>query len=387
MKLRKVRIENFRAIKETEVLFTDALGEIRPVTVLAGPNGSGKTSVLFAIIQALRGVMGYRTNDVPEPDERDIHTPLAIGGLSPTPPSISVTLDIEFAEEERAAIRTVMAEMTPEERLGDLPNGKVRAVWKYPPERYPDGRVKPAWFLYRTDPRDAVPWFHGRKSAISGWKTRRFRHRELLDKIGGIYLFPQDRSLRSRVMGDLTQDEDSTPSADPTATEPRAAPWLTQRPRESVWGVLEYLSNYSRSMTEGIKPEENWEQRIRESFNRICAPKEYLGFMYRSDDPLGAPYFKDNGSTYPLDMAASGEQVIIEYLARLTYPSPMNHSIILIDEPEIHLHPAWIRQLYLALPKIGVGNQYILTTHSAELYAAAARDQSLIEMGQLIEKT
>lgn len=76
MKLRKVRIENFRAIKDTEIVFADALNTIRPVTVLAGPNGTGKTSVLFAIIQALRGVMGYRTSDVPEPDERDIHTHL-----------------------------------------------------------------------------------------------------------------------------------------------------------------------------------------------------------------------------------------------------------------------------------------------------------------------
>lgn len=377
MKLRKVRIENFRAIKESEILFADALGAIRPVTVLAGPNGSGKTSALFAIVQALRGVMGYRTSDVPEPEELDIHRPLSIGGLSPTPPSISVTVDIEFGEEERDAIRKVMAEVKPEEPLRDVPNGKVRATWKYPPERKPDGTLKPTWFLNRTVPGDAVPWFHGRMSAITGWTSRKFRDRTLLDKIGGIYLFPQDRSLRSRVMGErVTQDEDSTVASDRKG-----------RDISSVWGVLEYLSNYSRSAHEAAKPQENWEQRIREGFNRICAPKEYVGFMYRSDDPLGAPYFKDNGSTYPLHMAASGEQVIIEYLARLTYPSPMNHSIVLIDEPEIHLHPAWIRQLYLTLPKIGVGNQYIVTTHSTELYAAAARDQALIEMGQLIEKS
>ena len=112
MKLRKVRIENFRAIKETEIVFADALGAIRPVTVLAGPNGSGKTSVLFAIVQALRGVMGYRTSDVPEPEELDIHRTVSIGGLSPIPPSISVTLDIEFGE-ERTAIRKVMAEVAP----------------------------------------------------------------------------------------------------------------------------------------------------------------------------------------------------------------------------------------------------------------------------------
>lgn len=375
MKLRKVRIENFRAIKETEIAFADALGAIRPVTVLAGPNGSGKTSVLFAIVQALRGVMGYRTSDVPEPEEFDIHGPVSIGGLSPTPPLISVTLDIEFGRDERTAIGKVMAEVAPDERLPELPNGKVRAVWKYPPERNPDGTLRPIWYLSRTDPRDAVPWFHGRMNAIVGWRDRKLRDRTLLDEIGGIYLFPQDRSLRSRVMGErVSQNEEYTGTAERKG-----------RDISSVWGVLEYLSNYSRSGPEHVKPEENWEQRIRDGFNQICAPKEYLGFMYRSDDPFGAPYFKDNGRTYPLHMAASGEQVIIEYLARLTYPSPMNHSIVLIDEPEIHLHPGWIRQLYLALPKIGVGNQYILTTHSTELYAAAAGDQALIEMGQLIE--
>src|SRR5438093_12389633 len=111
MKLRKVRIENFRAIKETEIVFADALGAIRPVTVLAGPNGCGKTSVLFAIIQALRGVMGYRTNDVPEPEDLDIHRTLSMGGLSSQPLSVLVSLDLEFGAPETSAIRRVMEEM------------------------------------------------------------------------------------------------------------------------------------------------------------------------------------------------------------------------------------------------------------------------------------
>jgi energy-coupling factor transporter ATP-binding protein EcfA2 len=379
MKLRKVRIQNFRAIKDSEIVFADALGAIRPITVLAGPNGSGKTSVLYAIIQALRGVMGYRTSDVPEPEELDIHRPLSPSGLSRVPPSISITLDIEFADQERAAIRKVLNEATFDEpildRLPELPGGKMRALWKYPPERRPDGTLSPSWFLNRTEPRNAIPWFKGRSTAISAWRNRRLGERDLLDKIGGIYLFPQDRSLRSRVMGEhVSQDEESPAASERKSREPL-----------SVWGVLEYLSNYSRSRGENVNQEENWEQRIREGFNEICAPKEYLGFMYGSDDPLGAPYFKDNGSTYPLQMAASGEQVIIEYLARLTHPSPMNHSIVLIDEPEIHLHPGWVRQLYRALPNIGIDNQYIITTHSTELYAAAAADQALIEMGPLVE--
>jgi predicted ATP-dependent endonuclease of OLD family len=79
-------------------------------------------------------------------------------------------------------------------------------------------------------------------------------------------------------------------------------------------------------------------------------------------------------------MASSGEQVIIEYLTRLTYPDPLNRSLILIDEPEVHLHPAWIRSLYLAFPKMGSDNQFLATTHSPELRALAAEDGALFQL-------
>ncbi len=150
-----------------------------------------------------------------------------------------------------------------------------------------------------------------------------------------------------------------------------------------VWGVLEWLGSYSQNRPEPLPDEDNWEKRIKDQFRRICAPKEYLGFMYEKDDPFGAPYFKDGTSVYPLNVAASGEQVIIEYITRLAYPTPMNHSLILIDEPEVHLHPAWIRQLYRALPEIGRNNQYVLTTHSQELRAMAAEDGCLKDLGNI----
>jgi predicted ATP-dependent endonuclease of OLD family len=118
-------------------------------------------------------------------------------------------------------------------------------------------------------------------------------------------------------------------------------------------------------------------------FHGICAPKEYLGFGYTPNDPLGAPYFRENGSRYPLGLASSGEQVILEYITRLTFPQVLNHGIILIDEPEIHLHPGWIRQLYQALPQMGVDNQFILATHSADLRALAAEDGVLIDLGDI----
>jgi predicted ATP-dependent endonuclease of OLD family len=108
-----------------------------------------------------------------------------------------------------------------------------------------------------------------------------------------------------------------------------------------------------------------------------------LGFLYHPNDPQGSPYFKDGASTYSLSVASSGEQVILEYITRMTYPSPMNHSLVLIDEPEVHLHPGWVRQLYHALPSIGQDNQFILTTHSSEMRELAVQDGVHIDLGDL----
>ncbi len=49
MKLHSLEIENFRAIKHLELDFTDKLSRPRLMTLIVGPNGSGKTSIFDAI--------------------------------------------------------------------------------------------------------------------------------------------------------------------------------------------------------------------------------------------------------------------------------------------------------------------------------------------------
>ncbi len=255
--------------------------------------------------------------------------------------------------------------------------GEANVEWVYPSGRFPDGTKKPPNYLNSYSPSSAIDAFRGRGLAIRGWRERKLSDRRLLDRIGGIYLFPQDRNLRSRVTG-------ANGGGEGRLAEPDDGIDAEQRKREpmSIWGILQYLSQYARIRMKELPDEENWDKRIQSQFNSICAPKEYLGFMYEQDDPNGAPFFKDGDSYYPLQMAASGEQVIIEYITRLNYPSPLNRSLILIDEPEVHLHPGWIRQLYRALPRIGLNNQYIVTTHSLELRRMAAEDGNLIDMGE-----
>lgn len=388
MHLRRLRIENYRAIEDRKFSFEDQFGGIRPVTVLAGPNGCGKTSVLWAIVRALCGVMGYRTEDVPPASELDIHRVGHRGGLSAHPTRIVVDLDLQFNSVELEAIPRILSETADKDGdtgpvLPELIDGQLRATWQYPPEFNDEGKRKPPWFLSNTEPRGALPWLKGRLRAIQARKTGQLSSRDLLDKVGGIYLFPQDRNLRSRVIARQIQPGHADAFGASAADEVPQNPAQHER---SVWGVLEFLSHYVRGQRpegEPLPDEENWGKRIMDHFLRICGPKEYAGFLYKSGESHGAPYLRDGEVTYPLEQAASGEQVILEYLTRLTYPSPLNHSVILIDEPEIHLHPGWIRQLYRALPSIGVNNQFILSTHSLELRAMAAEDGALIDMGEM----
>jgi predicted ATP-dependent endonuclease of OLD family len=46
MKLHSLEIKNFRAIEDISLDFTDLLSRPRPINLIVGPNGSGKTSIV-----------------------------------------------------------------------------------------------------------------------------------------------------------------------------------------------------------------------------------------------------------------------------------------------------------------------------------------------------
>ena len=49
MKIAKLTIEDFRHLEKLDLDFTDSLGRVRDMTVIVGPNTSGKTTILDAI--------------------------------------------------------------------------------------------------------------------------------------------------------------------------------------------------------------------------------------------------------------------------------------------------------------------------------------------------
>ncbi len=88
---------------------------------------------------------------------------------------------------------------------------------------------------------------------------------------------------------------------------------------------------------------------------------------------------KVGDTLHPLHKLSSGEkQVILIYGELLRWLE--DGSIVLIDEPEMHMHPSWQRQLLRSLHKWVVerGGQVILATQSTEIFDEAEYGTKLL---------
>lgn len=386
MHIRELEIQNFRAIRSHAIRFDDAMGRIRPITVLAGPNGCGKTSVIFAIVQALRGAMGANVPDVPTPSDDDLHRVEPSGRR---PVTATVKLELNYAGAELDAINRIFeATRGLQEKFGrsalhppNLPEGRLIVHWQFPPRLRGDGSVAPISEL-RDNPKYGAVWLAGPKFAWRGWKNRLLQDVTDMYPVGMLRVFPQDRDRRWGIDMDDADEDIEVGERNIGSFGARKPP--TDEP--TVAEALRRLGEWAHG--QGLPDQDDrrrWESQLQGRFKSVCAPKEYLGYWLDHPRYGETPLLLDDGREYPFRSAASGELVILHYLTKFTFPRPVHNSLVLIDEPELHLHPSWIRQLYRALPLMGNNNQFIMTTHSPELRQLAAEDNAVVDLGRLGE--
>ena len=79
-------------------------------------------------------------------------------------------------------------------------------------------------------------------------------------------------------------------------------------------------------------------------------------------------YYKENsGNPLPFSSLSSGEQEVVKVVFDVVRKE-IRHSVIIVDEPELHLHPTLTFKLIEILKTIGDHtNQFIFLTHSADL--------------------
>lgn len=79
------------------------------------------------------------------------------------------------------------------------------------------------------------------------------------------------------------------------------------------------------------------------------------------------------GSSFRIGAASSGERELLTYLFAI-YALNVRDALIVVDEPELHLHPRWQRTLLSLFETLAkdTGNQFIMATHSPVFVSPAS---------------
>lgn len=124
-------------------------------------------------------------------------------------------------------------------------------------------------------------------------------------------------------------------------------------------------SNPSQTGSEILKKYPDPFKKYQKIFKETLPGKELLDINPAS--PSEFKYKTSDDLVLPFSSLSSGEQEIIKILFDVARKD-IRHSIIIVDEPELHLHPTLAFQLIESLKGIGDHtNQYFFLTHSSDL--------------------
>lgn len=79
---------------------------------------------------------------------------------------------------------------------------------------------------------------------------------------------------------------------------------------------------------------------------------------------------QQNGERISVDDLSSGQLELLQFCTDFLL-SPVQLDVLVIDEPELHLDPAWHTQIIRAIQDLAPDTQLIVATHSPEIYDAA----------------
>jgi predicted ATPase len=128
-----------------------------------------------------------------------------------------------------------------------------------------------------------------------------------------------------------------------------------------------------KALPENAGKIESLSNTLKELFEAFFPDKKFLGPRPTADGGLSFPVLTPSGSEHDLDELSSGEKEILYGYLRIRSSAPRD-SIILLDEPELHLNPRLIRGLpefYRKHLGEALQNQLWLVTHSDALIREA----------------
>lgn len=355
MQIRRIILENIRSLVHFDQSFEDPwTGRVPEALLLIGPNGSGKTTML-EVIATLWQVLGemlenaYQTpssvyEGLKEFDRPDAFMAMEILGLEREPLWIAVGHEARLSP---FAAKTV----------GSHRMALLWSAQRHNPTftRY----IRPEQSVYSGD-MEGSQW-------LDSWRDRFTENRlgKRTDLPNLLFLPSEDRILPK-------VDEPG-----PAQPEPKEFQWFRRySPIDRRRGSIEnYLFNL-RVLDDGRY------ERIIHEVNQFLADKRLDKFDERTMELMVAT---EQGARHPIHLLSAGEKqvlLMLVYITRWLEPG----GIVLIDEPDLHLHVSLTRSFTSHLRRMIAhkNGQLIIASHEPALWEQFT-DSQRIELGSIGE--
>lgn len=339
MEITKVRIQNFRSIKNIELDFT-------PTTVLIGPNNSGKTAIVDAVRIALGRRWGQRGTGF---TEYDIHLCDDKADPKTCPPAV---IELEFAErvpgEWPAEVQDDLLEIAQ-----STPNGcsyvvlRVSCGWQEDKQSY-----EPVWeFL------DAA------RAPLKGKSARVINTHPLFNYVPMFYLSAlrnvgDEFSARSQFWARLLKAVSI-----PQLTETRIMRVLKLVNEKLLKSdpLLEKIANQLKAVTDIAAQDTTGDLRLSAMPLKPWDLLSRAGVILRNEEAKAwLPLESQGQGIQSLSVIFLFETFVTHLLADLYNRG--SSPVLALEEPEAHLHPQAARTLWQRVKALS--GQKIVTTHS-----------------------
>jgi len=331
--IKKLKIENFRSIKYQEI-------ELKNYTILIGNNGTGKTSVLEAINFVLS-------------------SSFLSGKIKHT--------DFYNGEENPIAIECIFDS----NQKGKLPDGytkqeidydKVLLKIKFRERKAPEKAFSDIVVIeHRVEPISSIT------KTQTGWEISRqsgtkFKFTEQLLSLNIIETNDLPRSFYFNKSRDKQLQRGFNSSINTVFDDFN---WRFLKNDNSKNFFSEKSKIEQEKILDLIEIKENVFDQLNEKLNKFNIPSVDISFIDGKAPFNNAYLTKKANLDLPVKYLGSGVEMIISLLFLETMASFSNEKlVILIDEPELHLHPSLQYMLADYLDEISKTHQVIVSTHS-----------------------
>lgn len=374
MKLRSITIKNVRSFMESTT-FSLEQGDI---SIIVGPNGGGKTNLLDTTITCIKKyIMPPWTSQSPGGDERrfqftenpNLHSLRLQKHALAEQADQEVTIEVEVTEQDIKNMEAIKADMEKmvahcEGRYFNIPFSEIN-LWNI------DNLVVGTRIFYRVINESLIRTFSDQEVSFVSY----MRNFDWISHLRG--------------------EAELTPISNPLL-------YLT-----IIRGAAGFQSNVSLSNFDYQGQKQNADITTSRTGGGIIGlaigrlAQKYITLLHAHPETFESDFYDDpqikritelmgsldytwklkcvniytntfeieitkQGTTFSIDGASSGEKEIFFYLFSI-YALNVKDALIIVDEPELHLHPKWQKLLLAIFEQLSAstGNQFLLATHSA----------------------